>query len=335
MTDAKRRDTVKELAEILDRSYVFPDVGTKMATMLRKNLATGTYESVASGPALAQRLSSDLADICHDKHLRVVAGGFPEDEGDHDHDDDSWWAQTQRKNYGFERVELLAGNVGYVKLNQFSGAKEAEEVAAGAMSFLANTDALIFDLRQNGGGSPEMIAFLSGYLFDESVHLNSFFHRKDNKTTETWSRPEVPGRRYGTKNPVYVLTSRRTFSAAEEFTYNLKHLKRATIVGETTGGGAHPVERQRINDSFAVTVPYARAINPITKTNWERVGVKSQIDVPASQALLAAHKDALERILKAGLDGEPARDTKAALRRVTADLESPGGARRRAGRSDG
>ena len=262
-----------------------------------------------------------------------MAGSFPEDE--HGHDDDSWWAQTRRKNYGFERVELLPGNVGYLKLNQFSAADGAEDVAAGAMNFLANTDALIFDLRQNGGGSPEMIAFLSGYLFDESVHLNSFYHRKDNKTTETWSRSSVPGQRYGTNKPVYVLTSGHTFSAAEEFTYNLKHLKRATIVGETTGGGAHPVDRHRINDSFAVTVPYARAINPITKTNWESVGVKPQVGVPANQALLAAHKAALEHILNTGLNGESARDAKAALRRVSADLESPARSPSRANRTDG
>jgi C-terminal processing protease CtpA/Prc len=193
----------------------------------------------------------------------------------------------------------MPGNIGYVKFNMFTPGQAAQETAAAAMNFVANADALIFDLRENGGGSPEMIAFLSGYLFDRKVHLNSFYNRETDETEEWHSREDVPGRRFGETKPVYVLTSGRTFSGAEEFTYNLKNLKRATIVGETTGGGAHPVNARDIAGRFTLMVPFARAINPITKTNWEGTGVEPDTKVPAADALDAALESARNRVIRA------------------------------------
>jgi C-terminal processing protease CtpA/Prc len=142
-----------------------------------------------------------------------------------------------------------------------------------------------------------MLQLLCSYLFGgESVHLNDLYWREGDRTQQFWTLPWVPGTRYGKDKPVYVLTSSRTFSAAEEFTYNLKNLKRATIVGETTGGGAHPGGVRRITDHFGIWLPNGRAINPITKTNWEGVGIEPHIKVPAEQALAAAHLDALQKI---------------------------------------
>ncbi|MCG3120544.1 MAG: hypothetical protein ALAOOOJD_03288 [bacterium] len=173
----------------------------------------------------------------------------------------------------------------------------ASEAAATAMNFLANTDALIIDLRRNGGGQPEMVALLSSYLFDKPTHLNDIYSRFDNRTQEYWTSETVAGKRYGESKPVYVLTSNRTFSGAEEFAYNLKNLKRATIVGETTGGGAHPVRPHRITDHFMIGVPFARAINPITKTNWEGTGVTPDIETTAEQALKVAQLAALKNLV--------------------------------------
>jgi C-terminal processing protease CtpA/Prc len=167
------------------------------------------------------------------------------------------------------------------------------------MGFLANTDALIVDLRRNGGGRPEMVALLSSYLFDERTHLNDLYWREGNRTDEFWTNATVAGPRYGGKKPVFVLTSKRTFSGAEEFAYNLKALKRATIVGETSGGGAHPGDMQKIADGFAMFVPTGRAINPVTKTNWEGVGVEPDVVVPADQALDKA-KELAAAALKRG-----------------------------------
>jgi len=173
----------------------------------------------------------------------------------------------------------------------------ADTVAA-AMNFVNNTDALIIDMRSNGGGNPAMVALVCSYLFGaEPVHLNDLYWREGDSTHQWWTLPYVPGKRYGDKRPVYLLTAKRTFSAAEEFTYNLKNLKRATIIGETTGGGAHPGGVFRINEHFGMFVPTGRAISPITKTNWEGTGVTPDISVPADQALLVARSMALKKQL--------------------------------------
>ena len=162
------------------------------------------------------------------------------------------------------------------------------------MSFVANTDALIIDVRNNGGGAPSMVAYLCSYLFGpEPVHINDLYFRPENSTHQWWTLPHLPGKRYEGK-PVYVLTSKRTFSAAEEFTYNLKTQKRATIVGETTGGGANPGGTRPVAEHFIVFVPSGRAINPITKTNWEGTGVAPDVAVAAE---LAASPRGIARII--------------------------------------
>ena len=165
--------------------------------------------------------------------------------------------------------------------------------AIAAMNFLGHVDAIIFDLRNNGGGDPKMVAFLSSYLFEDPTHLNDLYNRKEDSTTQYWTLPFVPGNRLP-KQPAFVLTSKSTFSGGEEFTYNLKNLKRATIVGETTG--AHPVAGHRVDDHFMIGVPFARAINPITKTNWEGTGVTPDVTAKASDALPIAEKLATEKL---------------------------------------
>jgi len=312
------RDTVKAAADELEHNYVYPETGTKLAKALRSSLEAGEYDDIDNAAVLAGRLTRQLQDICKDRHLAIRAGAGGGDHGD----ENRWWARGPWSNFGFEKVERLPGNVGYIKFNQFNPTDDAKKVAAAAMNFVANTDALIFDLRENGGGSPEMIAFLSGYLFNQSVHLNSFYYRPTDSTEETWSDVDVPGTTFGQKKPVYVLTSHYTFSGAEEFTYNLKNLKRATIVGETTGGGAHPVQRKELNDRFVIMVPYGRAINPITKTNWEGVGVAPHVDVPAPEALTAAHKAALETLLAAADREDQKRRIKSALGMLEAEGET-------------
>src|SRR5260370_34148345 len=169
-------------------------------------------------------------------------------------------------NCGFDKVEILSGNVGYVKFNMFADPEVCGPTAVAAMNFLANVDAIIFDLRENHGGDPNMIAFLSTYLFSESTHLNDLWERKDDSTNQYWTLPYVPGKRLDGK-PAYVLTSKQTFSGAEEFSYNLKNLKRATIIVEPTGGGAHPVNRHRIHDHFMIPLPFPPPTNPLSNTN--------------------------------------------------------------------
>jgi hypothetical protein len=298
---AMRAQVIDGVVERLNKLYVFPEVAKKMEEAIRGRQHKGEYDKITSAAALSKMLTSHLQEVSHDKHLRVSysfeARPVRKDSPERDPEERKQFLEFARfVNFGFEKVERLSGNVGYLDLRAFMGADVAGETAVAAMNFLANTNALIIDLRNNGGGNPDMVALVSSYLFDsDPVHLNDLYWRPENTTHQWWTLPYVPGTRYAGK-PVYVLTSRRTFSAGEEFTYNLQNLKRATIVGETTGGGAHPGGGHPINEHFVVWVPTGRAINPISKTNWEGTGVKPDIEVPAYLALKTAHLEALKKL---------------------------------------
>jgi CubicO group peptidase (beta-lactamase class C family) len=296
--DAKTRGEVIEGAlKALNEGYVFPETARRMEQAIRQRIERKEYDNLTSAASFAATLTAHLQEVSQDKHLRVIFndGSRPVFGGQNPADRERARAMAAKRNFGFEKVERLDGNIGYLDLRGFENLELARDTAAAAMNFLANTDALIIDLRQNGGGQPDTVAFISSYLFDQRTHLNDIYERPTNTTREFWTREDVPGKRYGDK-PVFVLTSRRTFSAAEEFTYNLQNLKRATIIGETTGGGAHPVMAQPLGKNFLITVPFARAINPITKTNWEGVGVKPDVETEAEKALKVAHLAALKSV---------------------------------------
>jgi hypothetical protein len=198
-------------------------------------------------------------------------------------------------NMGLEKVETLEGNLGLLEFSYFDASPEAAKKISDAMNRLADTDALVIDLRRCRGGASNAITLLMSYFFDKSVHLSDAYDRLTGGTISFWSHAEVPGRRYGQKD-VYILTSHFTFSAAEDISYTLKNLKRAQIVGETTGGGAHPVMGRRLHEHFFVMVPFARSISPVTKTNWEGTGVEPDIKVPASHAFKVAQLTALKKL---------------------------------------
>lgn len=294
-----RTQVIDGAVEHMRRAYIFADLAEKMAAALQRHAAGGAYDAVTDARAFADMLTKHLQEVSRDRHLRIIydPAGLPQRSGPPTAEERARrLADERRQNFGFRRVERLDGNVGYIELLGFSGAEEVAEAAVPAMNFVANTDALIFDLRRNGGGSPVTIGLLSSYLFDRVVHLNDFYIRETDTRRQFFTSADVQGRRYGESKPVFVLTSSRTFSAAEEFTYNLKNLKRAVIVGETTGGGAHPGGVRRITEHFGIWLPNGRAINPITGTNWEGTGVEPDIEVEAPQALRAAHLAALRRI---------------------------------------
>lgn len=297
---------INGISKALNQDYVFLETAQKMSKDLKTRVENKEYEKVTSSKEFAKLLTEQLQAISKDKHLRVMyvfeppAGpsrgtGRPSPE-EQMKMRERMRARAAANNFGFEKVERLEGNVGYLDLRGFIPAEVGGETATAAMNFLANTDALIIDVRNNGGGAPSMVAYLCSYLFGpEPVHINDLYFRPENSTHQWWTLPHLPGKRYEGK-PVYVLTSKRTFSAAEEFTYNLKTQKRATIVGETTGGGANPGGTRPIAEHFMVFVPSGRAINPITKTNWEGTGVAPDVSVAAELALKTAHLAALKRM---------------------------------------
>ena len=274
----------------LDEFYVYPEIAKKMGLAVRARAKRGEYDSVTDGNDFAKLLTEHFRDVSHDKHLSVsfTPLRWPEESAAPSPDAVARYrVAMQQSNCGFEKAEHLSGNVGYLKFNGFADPEVCGATAIAAMNFLANVDAIIFDLRENHGGDPKMVALISTYLFAKQTHLNDLWERKSGETQQYWTLPYVPGKLLASV-PAYVLTSHGTFSGGEEFTNNLKVLKRATIVGEVTGGGAHPVTGHRIGDRFTIGVPFARAINPITKTNWEGVGVEPDVKVPAADALTTA-----------------------------------------------
>jgi C-terminal processing protease CtpA/Prc len=310
---------IDTISQKLEERYVFPDVATKMGEDLRRRLKAGEYANPQSGSDLAVLLTKHLQEISKDKHLRVrfsadklppqsKSGPTPEMIARNKR-------MVQQANAGFRKVERLPGNIGYIAFDYFAEAETIQRPAEAAMSFLADADALIIDLRKNGGGNPTGIQVVCSYLFppEPSIHLNSLYFRPDDRTEEFWTLKDLKGPRFLSK-PVYVLTSSRTFSGAEECAYNLQSRQRATIVGETTGGGAHPGGTVRLSDHFSMFISTGRAINPVTKTNWEGVGVKPDVAVAADQALDTAHKLALEKLLS-GADEETKRIINADLER--------------------
>lgn len=286
-----RAQVIDATLEAIERSYVFPEVAERMGQAVRERQRSGAYDSINEARAFARVLTTDLQAVSADKHLRVRF-----QRGD----DARPTMGPLLRNHGFEKVEILPGNIGYVEVSSFQGSGDgAAQAAADAMSVVADTAALIVDLRRNGGGSPHTVAMLSSYLFDKPTHLNSLYWRERDRTDEFWTSKEVRGKRFGQQKPVYLLVSRQTFSGAEEFSYNLKALKRATLVGETTGGGAHPGAVRRVHELFTVFVPTGRAINPVTRGNWEGSGVAPDVEVPAAEALTRARDLAVKALARA------------------------------------
>ena len=307
-----RAELIKDVTEALTDVYVFPDVAAEMVTLINKKKDDGDYDDFETVEEFADQLTEDLQSISHDLHLNIRVGEAPplDDAGQRLSDEEiatKRFLKSKAGNFGFKRLELLPGNIGYVDLRGFIPAELGGPTAVAAMNFLANSSAIIFDLRQNGGGSPSMIQLISSYLFEESEHLNSFYVRRTDSMEQYWTQASVQGPKM-VDTPVYILTSGRTFSAAEEFTYNLKNMERATVVGETTGGGAHPVDFVLSNmggGHYAnMSIPYGRAINPITGTNWEGTGVAPNIETPAHQALEVAQLDIFDKLSKTAEDGQ-------------------------------
>ncbi len=323
---ATRAAIVDSITAVIDSVYVLEEPAKRIVAGLRKNLANGDYDNITDPAEFAERLYNDAQAINHDGHFRIAAmppldPAVVEAQKDEDPADVERRRRLDRaRNYGFKSVEIFPGGIGYLRFDQFAHGDEAFETAAAAMNFLANSNALILDLRNNGGGSATMIRFICGYLFEEAAHLINWDIRAEKKTVQSYSADYIPGRRM-IKQPVYVLTSDHTFSAAEEFTFDLKNLERATIVGDTTGGGGHTVAGYAFDfDGFriGIRVPHGRAYNPKNNEGWEGVGVIPHIAVPEEQALDAARADALRKLIETEKDEQVV----AGYKWGVADLES-------------
>jgi len=327
-------EIVEAALGLLRSSYVFPDRAEQAAAAVERRLAAGEYDGLDEA-TLAERLTAHLDEVCADKHLRVrvmpplPAGreppgpegrtrrqGRPVPGGTRGRDDRGPEGGPERGhplNYGIHRVERLEGNVGYLDLRGVADPDDAGPAIAAAMELVTGTFALIIDLRRNHGGSPDGVAFWCSYLFPGGgIHLGDIFHADTGETRQFWSLAYVPGDRY-LGRPVYLLTSHETFSGGEDFCYTLQAQGRAEVIGETTGGGAHPTRMVPISRTVAIAVPFARSINPVTGTNWQGTGVVPDTAVPAAQAYDVAYAKALRHVLSLTVPPPVADEARAAL----------------------
>lgn len=304
-----RREVLESLISALDAYYVDPEQAGAIARSLHARLTHGDFDDIASAARFATTLTEDLQAATHDRHLEVryfaepipvpTAGQeeSPEDEA-------ALLAERQRLNFGFETVGRLKCDIGYIDLHEFGRPEQVASRIEAAMTLVGDTRALIIDLRRMHGGDPETVMLMASYLFDVPTHLNDIHWREGDRLESRWTAARVAGRRYGASRPLVVLTSTETFSAGEDFAYALKHARRATLIGETTGGGAHPGGRRRLTAHFMVNVPTGRAINPVTKSDWEGVGVTPDIAVSAKDALDVAQVRLLKELLIGETDPE-------------------------------
>jgi C-terminal processing protease CtpA/Prc len=305
---------VQEVRTLVEEHYVYPGIGAEVAQVLAKGLAEGRYPADES--RLADAVTADLQAVNGDKHLRLLYHDQPighREPGDDAEEYASMVQWAQQTCGGVATVRRLAGNVGYLDLQPvlFPTAISGELITA-AMSLLADTEALIIDLRQCLGGEPAMPAFLISYLWDhEPAQLTGLQERQDTRFKQFWTLPYVPGRRFGKTKPVYALTSATTFSGGEQLAYDLQQLCRAVIIGEPTRGGGHAREGFRVHPHLEATISVAAAVNPVSGTSWEGTGVIPDIDQPAAQACERAHQLALEQVIAAA--GPQAAEARSAL----------------------
>ncbi len=320
ITPAQQSDVITGLVALLEQSYVFPDIATQIAESLRERQVNHAYAAITSAATFCEAVTAEMQRISHDKHLCIFSSAAelpPHTDVWHD---PTWRADYVQRmafyNNGFFKVERLRGNIGYIDLRSFLDPSFAAETAIAAMNLVANTSALIVDLRHNDGGAPAMIALIFSYFWETSVHLMTYYYRATERTWQSWTLPYVPGARFGAK-PVYVLTSSTTISGAEEFAYTLKHSGRGTVVGEVTAGAAHPGSTYQLTQHFAVIVPIGRSISLYTGTDWEGVGVIPDVEVLQEKALEVAYRLALSAVLDAAKQ-----DNSPPFRQLTAEIQA-------------
>jgi len=309
-TQDERRRAVTELSRVIRERYAIGERAEKVARALEQKFASKAYDSLPSAEEFARTITVDLQSWTGDKHLRFgLAPAAPPSSPAiaAEAERAAWRNAIRRNNYGLPRAEILPGNVGYLEVKRFQPPDVAGGTVVAAMGYLANADAIIVDVRNCRGGSAYMMPLFVGYFFSRPTHLFDMEFRGDAYTDHYWTLAYLPGERLA-EIPMYILTSAYTFSGAEGFAYRLQVLKRATIVGERTGGGANAGGVIDIPPGFRVWMPMGRPVDSETRTNWEAVGVEPDIRTAAREALAEAHLDALKALRsKATTDAERAR----------------------------
>jgi hypothetical protein len=295
---------IRNLCELISNNYPFAETARKMVSLLEEKWNGKAYPDSLSSGGFAKALTNDLLSCSNDRHIHVIF--HPETskklEGRPPIDDTypiSWWELSPNDNYGIPKLEYLEGNIGYIKINAFAPVILAGNTVMASMRFLSESDAIIFDLRQCRGGDPFCVQLFESHLFPEEKNpklLLTKYSKVEYPVQQTWSLPFIPGKRLPDV-PVFILTSGDTFSGGEDMAYTLMHHKRATIIGETTAGGAHGIDQFSLGSGFFIMLPNSYPEHPETKANWEGTGVTPDIPTTREEALAVAHETALDTLL--------------------------------------
>jgi hypothetical protein len=309
VTRSTQIEIIDALVAKLNGHYVFPDKAKQAELILRQRQREGAYDGITDSKQLAIQLSKDIDGVIHDKHMSVWFSPMPVPLDGAMPPPPTTRAEWERlappavlekvraSKLGVEKVEHLSPKIGYLQLSNFPPHFLVSDKYAAAMDELADTDGLIIDLRDNGGGGPETVVLLVSYFVDQRTRLTDIWDRETDLTTQQWTRDQLDGKRYGGKKPVFILTGPNTKSAGEDFAYTMQAMKRATVIGERTWGGAHPSRPYRLGEHFFAVIPSKRSISPITHANWEGEGVKPDVAAKVDDALANA-KDLMARQLQ-------------------------------------
>lgn len=294
-----KKDVIEKLSVLIQDFYVYPEIAQKTSDYLIEQFNNGYFDEYSDNTSFAEALTDVVQIINKDKHMRIMVNQ------QYEAPENTLERQTEQRmnqinnfrnfNHGFKELKLLEGNVAYLDLRGFANFDWGKETADSFMKLMSLSDTIIFDLTKNGGGDPSMVQYLCSYFFDKKLHLNSLYYREGDRTEEYWTLDDVDGKKMA-DIPLFIMIGEETFSGAEEFAYNMQTQKRATLIGETTKGGANPGGTRGINEFLSVFIPTGRAINPITNTNWEGVGVIPEIrtkpDETFNRALVLAQEAA-------------------------------------------
>lgn len=304
---AARAAVIAAICDNMEAHYVFPEQGKRLSTELRARAARGEFDRITSAAKFAGTMTETLQAVLKDKHLEVryFADVVPPDAGGEQRNPAEVEAERvehARFNHGVAEFKRLQGNIGYLDLHSFGRPEATAPRYAAVMTLMKDTAGMVIDLRRTQGGDPDAVMLLASYLFDRPTHLNDIWMRDDNAATERWTDPKVLGPHYGQSRPIALLVGPDTFSAGEDFAYALKNAGRATLIGATTGGGAHPGHPRRLTEHFMMNVPTGRSISPVTHTDWEGTGVSPDVRIDPDKALDRAQLALLEKLVAAEKD---------------------------------
>jgi hypothetical protein len=301
LTPKIKTEVVQSVSNLLLNNYVFPDTAKLMSAFILAQLHKGNYKTITNPVTFTDVLSQDILSVLKDNHLQIQYNPAFEKQLLSANNDNATPQKNQtnysNSNYGFRVVKILNGNIGYIEMSGFANPNtKSQEAVKAAMALVANTNTLIFDMRNNGGGSPEMVKYICSYFFQNKTHLMDWYNRSANTLTPFYTSPDTTEKRFLNK-PIYILIADKTASAAEEFCYDLKNLNRATLVGQTTMGAAHGTYEASASNGFVLYIPYARMVNAITKTDWENTGVVPHISTGADKALEVVEEKIFQNLL--------------------------------------